>query len=255
MNPALAGYSPLLIEAASTLPAEYDFVGDGLSTEERNILDWADSRLFRNPAFLASRWGPDYWPAESYEYQEPLSGLDPSFQAANADLRLASVQALVLMMLEIDVQKKANGEHVVGWSVDSLDRVLDGLQVYPGLCVHCYGKTGYDTREGVRENYGPLIYESGHGHREMLKAFAYFARADGEGILIRGLLGNDASDFDMLHKRGRWRSPIGAGSFNYGNVSFMSQIWLPGEGLVSYPTMAFRMAGNARTEREAVERV
>ena len=41
-----------------------DFVRDGLNAEEKNILDWADSRLFSNPAFLASKWGPDNWPSD-----------------------------------------------------------------------------------------------------------------------------------------------------------------------------------------------
>ena len=27
------------------------------------MLDWADSRLFGNPAFLASKGGPDNWPS------------------------------------------------------------------------------------------------------------------------------------------------------------------------------------------------
>ena len=40
-----------------------DFVRDGLNAEEKNVLDWADSRLFSNPAFLASKWGPDKWPS------------------------------------------------------------------------------------------------------------------------------------------------------------------------------------------------
>ena len=165
------------------------------------------------------------------------------------------MQALVLMMQEIDIQKRSNGQHMVSWGVDALDRILDDLGVYPGLCVHCYGKTGYDTREGIRENYGPLIAESGHGHREMLKHLAYYAKADGAGILVRSFMENDADDFELLHKQGRWYSPVGVGSFNYANVSFMSQIELPEGGLVSYPSMVFGMVGDASTERKAAERV
>ena len=252
----MVGYSPLLARAASSLPPEYDFVSDGLSAEETNILDWADSRLFNNPSFLESRWGPDNWPfrlpPDSYA---PTSKFTPENPLPDTELRTASVQAIVLLMLEIDIPQKATGHHVVSWEVDSLDRVLDGLGVYPGLCVHCHGRRGYDTREGIRDNYGPLIFETGHTHREMLKHFAYFAKADGEGILVRSFMDNDLGDFELLHKRGRWHSPVGVGSFNYENISFMSQIRLPDGTLESYPTMVFRMVGNVDTQRQAVERV
>ena len=179
----------------------------------------------------------------------------PSDLPSDSELRLASVQGVVLMMREIDIERRSDGRHVVSWGVDALDRILADVGVYPGLWVHCYGKTGYDTRDVINENHGPLIGESGHGHREMLKAFAYYAKADDEGILVRSFLENNADDFGLLHKRGRWHSPIAVGSLNYENVSFMSQIRLPDGELISYPTMAFGMAGGALTERDAVERV
>ena len=90
-----------------------DFVRDGLNAEEKNILDWADSRLFSNPAFLTSKWGPDNWPS---------------------DVKTASVQTIPLLMLEIDIEKKSNGKHVITWDVDSLDRILDDLGIYEGAC-------------------------------------------------------------------------------------------------------------------------
>ena len=237
VHPELAGYSPLLAQAASSLPAEYEFVRDGISSEERRILEWADSRLFGNPAFLESAFGPDTWPS---------------------DVRIATVQSIPLMMMEIDIEKKTNGRHIVSWEVDSLDRVLDGLGIYEGVCVHCYGKTGYDTRDGIHENYLPLIVTAEHMHREKLKTLAYLAKADGEGILIRSLMENGPDEIDLLHKRRlnkRTFTSLGTGSFAYENVSFMSQIRLPEERLVSYPTMAFEMVGDSGTEREAVERV
>ena len=80
-NPGLAGYAPLLKEAVAGM----DFVRDGLNAEEKNVLDWADSRLFSNPAFLASKWGPDKWPSE---------------------VKTTSVQAIPLLMLEIDIEKR-----------------------------------------------------------------------------------------------------------------------------------------------------
>ena len=261
MHPELAGYSPLLAEAASSLPAEYDFVRDGISSEERRILDWADSRLFGNPAFLESGFGPGSWPVALRNYVEEarrqnISG--PGDPAAVHEFRVASVQAVVLMMLEIDIEKKSNGKHIVSWGVDSLDRVLDDVGIYEGMCVHCYGKTGYDTRDGIHENYLPLIITAEHMHREKLKTLAYLAKADGEGILIRSFMENEPDEIDLLHKRSlnkRTFSPLGTGSFAYENITFMSQIRLPEGRLVSYPTMAFEMVGDAGTEREAVERV
>ena len=234
---SLPEYSPLLAEAMSNLPAEYDFVSDGLSADETMLLDWADTRLFSNPNFLQSKWGPDNWPS---------------------NITTASAQALVLMMQEINIQKSADGEHVVSWEKDSLDIILDRLDVYPDLCVYCYGKTGYDDiDDGIDDNYIPVIRSEGHVHREMLKTFAYFARADGEGILVRSFMDNDPDDFDLLYKRrlDKYPSTIGVGSFAYENVSFMSQILLPDGTLESYPSMVFRMIGDARTEREAAEGV
>ena len=38
-------------------------------------------------------------------------------------------------MLEIDIEKKPNGKHVITWGVDSLDRILDDLGIYEGVCV------------------------------------------------------------------------------------------------------------------------
>ena len=91
----------------------------------------------------------------------------------------------------------------------------------------------------------------------MLKNFAYFAKADAVGILVRSLMDNDPDDFELLYKRevDNYPSTLGIGSFAYGNISFMSQIRLPDGTLESYPTVAFRMAGHATTERQAVEEV
>ena len=180
-HPSLAGYSPLLADAASTLPAQYDFVSDGLSAEERNVLDWADSRLFSNGNFLDSRWGPDNWPSE---------------------VKMASVQAIPLLMLEIDIEKKYDGKHIVSWGVDSLDRILDDLGIYEGVCVSCYGKDNYASVDELRKNQYPIVNDQTHVHREMLKTFAYLAEADGEGILMRSLMENDTDDFEMLYRRG-----------------------------------------------------
>ena len=66
---------------------------------------------------------------------------------------------------------------------------------------------------------------------------------------------NDAEDLKLLYKIGPWNSPIGTGSFNYGNVSFMSQIRLPDGTLVSLPTMAFEAVGDADTETGALGRI
>ena len=266
--PSVAGYSPLLAQAASNLPAKYDFVRDGLSPEERRILDWADSRLFSNPNFLESKWGPDNWPythsqesQSRYESAMRSRGIQnpygPDDTAPEAEIRLVSAQALILMMREIDIQKRSNGHHVVSWELDRLDRVLDDLGIYTGQCIHCYGKRGYDTIDGIADNYVPIIWGHGHVHREMLKNFAYFAKADAVGILVRSLMDNDPDDFELLYKRevDKYPSTVGISSFAYGNVSFMSQIRLPEGTLVSYPTMVFRMVGNVDSERQAVERV
>ena len=238
VDPALARYSPLLVEAVSSYPARLDFVGDGLSPEEKNILDWADSRLFSNPNFLASKYGPDNWPSE---------------------VKLASVQVIPLLMLAIDIQKKPDGMHVISWDVDSLDRILDELGIYEGVCVSCYGKDNYDTVDEVVDNYDPIVDDPGHVHREMLKTFAYFAKADGGGILIRIFLENEAGDFELLYKRDletlRQIGSFTVTEFGWRNLSFMSQVELPDGTYKSFPTMVYEIVGSVGSERQAVERL
>ena len=236
VDPALAGYPPLLVEAVSSYPAGLDFVGDGLSPDEKNILDWADSRLFSNPNFLASIYGPDNWPS---------------------DVKLASVQAVPLLMLAIDVQKKPDGKHVINWEVDSLDRILDELGIYEGVSLSRDGKA-YDTMDKVDDNYDPIVDDPGHVHRGMLETFAYLAKADGEGILIRSFMQNDADDFELLYKRDletlRKIGSFTVTEFGWRNLSFMSQVKLPDGTHKSFPTQVYEIVGDAGSEREAVER-
>ena len=236
VDPALASYSPLLVEAVSSYPDSLDFVGDGLSPDEKNTLDWADSRLFTNPSFLASKYGPDNWPS---------------------DVEIASVQAIPLLMLAIDIQKKSDGKHVINWEVDSLDRILDELEVYEGLCTSCYGKN-YDTPEKVVYDYDPILRDSRHVHREMLKTFAYLAKADGEGVMIRGFMENDADDFALLYNRDPEAARrVGSATdtaFGWRNLSFMSQVKLPDGTHKSFPTQVYEIVGDAGSEREAAER-
>ena len=167
------------------------------------------------------------------------------------------------MMIEIDIQTKPNGKHVISWKTDRLDRIIDGLNLFPGRCIYCYGKTGFDTREGERENFVPILDKLGYRHREMLKTFAYFAKADGEGILVRRFMENNADDFEMLNTRLLEPSATarrGQPEWIYMMTQIrlpeaMPALELPAGAVVSYPTMAFGMVGNATTEREAVERV
>ena len=237
LHPALAGYSPLFASVVSAMPARYDFFSDGLSAREKEVMDWADSRLFSNGNFLESRWGPEKWPTDAWT---------------------ASFQALPLLMLEIDIQKKSNGKHVVSWEADSLNRILDGLGIYEGVCTSCYGKNDYRTREEVRKNYDPFLKDPGHIHREMLKIFAYYAMADGEGVLVRSFMENDAEDLDSLYKR----DPASTGfsksithtSFGRSNLSFMSQVKLQDGTIKSFPTMVYEIISDADGERDAAER-
>ena len=233
VDPALASYSPLLVEAVSSYPARLDFVGDGLSPHEQDILDWADSRLFTNPSFLASKYGPDNWPS---------------------DVKLASVQAVPLLMLAIDVEKKPDGKHVISWELDGLDLILDELGIYEGVCISCYGKDDYDTELKVLVNHESIVNDPRHVHREMLKTFAYFVKADGEGILIRSFMDNDAEDFQLLYKRD---TPVYTSrtvtSFGWRNLSFMSQVKLPDGKVKSFQTMVYEIVGGAGSQREAAE--
>ena len=236
VDPALARYSPLLVEAVSSYPAGLDFVGDGLSPDEKNVLDWADSRLFSNESFLASKYSPDNWPS---------------------DVKLASVQAIPLLMNAIDIEKKADGKHVINWEVDSLDRILDDLGIYKGVCVSCYGKA-YDTVDKVVDNYDPIVADQRHVHRGMLETFAYLAKADGEGILIRSFMENDADDFEMLYKRDpeafRKLGSFTVTEFGRRNLFFMSQIKSHDGTVESFPTQVYEVIGDAGSEREAAER-
>ena len=225
-----------MIEAVSSYPAKFDFVSDGLASQEKNVLDWADSRLFSNESFLASKYSPNNWPS---------------------DVKLASVQAIPLLMNAIDIQKKSDGKHVINWEVDSLDRILDELDVYKGVSVSRHGKDAYDTVDKVVKNYFPIVNDPGHVHREMLKTFAYFTKAGGEGILIRSFMENDADDLELLYNRDL---EIASGrvftdtAFGWRNLSFMSQIKLPDGTVESFPTQVYEVIGDAGSEREAAEK-
>ena len=233
MGPDLAGYSALLVEAVSSYPAAVDFVSDGLSAAERDVLDWADSRLLSNESFLASKCGPDTWPS---------------------DVKLASAQAIPLLMLAIDIEKKADGKHVITWEVDGLDHIPDGLGIYEGVCVACYGESDYGTLEKVTENYVPVVHDTRHVHRELLKTLAYFARVDGEGILVRDFMGNSADDLELLYKRDIPGYVAANTSFGWRNLSFMSLTQLPDGSIKSFPTMVYEVVGGAENQREAAER-
>ena len=241
-DPALAGYSPLLVEAVSGYGDRLGFVSGSLTAEEKNILDWADSRIFSNESFNASEYGPANWPSE---------------------VKGDSVRAFLELMKEIDVEKKSNGKHIINWGVDSLDRILDDLDVYKDLCTSCYGKNDYNTRAEVRENYDPIIKDSRHVHREMLKIFAYFTKADGEGILIRSFMENDADDFEMLYMRDpkprsfagiTYSKSLTVTSFGWRNLSFMSQHKKTDGTIESFPTLVYGIIGDAENQREAAER-
>ena len=101
----------MLASVMSTFLAQYNLVSDGVSASGKEVMDWSNSRLFSNGNFRESRCGPDNWPS---------------------DIKTASVQAIPLLILEIDVQKMSNGKHVINWEVDSLYLVLDGLGTYEG---------------------------------------------------------------------------------------------------------------------------
>ena len=240
VDPALADYSPLLIQAISDYNRA-DFVSGSLTSEEKKILDWADSRIFSNPEFLASKYSPNNWPSQ---------------------VKNDSVRAFLELMKEIDVEKKSNGKHVINWGVDSLDRILDDLDVYKDMCTSCYGKS-YNTAEEAHSTYEAIVNDLGHVHREMLKTFAYFAKTDGEGILIRNFMQNDADDFEMLYKRdpspmahkGQIYSKILTHTaFGWRNQSFMSLHKKSDDTFESFPTMVYGIAGDAKDAREAVER-
>ena len=226
MGPDLAGYSALLVEAVSSYPAAVDFVSDGLSAAERDVLDWYDSRLLSNEHFLANKYGPDNWPSAVW---------------------LASAQAIPLLMNAIGIEKSSDGKHVITWEVD-------GLGIYEGVCVACYGKAAYDTIEKVSENYVPIVHDQRHVHREMLKTLAYFARADGEGILVRDFMRNSADDLELLYQRDIPGYIFANTSFGWRNLSFMSLTHLPDGSIKSFPTLVYEIVADAESEREAAER-
>ncbi len=233
VHPELAGLSQLLAEAVSALPAELGFAADGLSDGELEVLEWADSRLFNNESFVSSRFGPDKW---------------------EDDVKFASVQAVPLLMQAIEVQKKADGKHVIEWELDALDGILDDLGIYEGSCTSCYGKS---YGEDFVAKYYRIINSPGHFHREMLKTFAYLAKLDGEGILTRSFMENDADDFELLYSSAPYESETSDSlgtSFRWGNLSFMSQVKLPDGSLKSFPTMVYEIVGTAGSQREAYGR-
>ena len=233
LDPALAGYSPLLVEAVSGYTDRPGFVSGSLTAEEKNILDWADSRIFSNESFNASEYGPANWPSE---------------------VKRDSARAVLELMQAIDIEKKSNGKHIVSWGVDSLDRIMDELDVYKGMCVRCYDRDGYDTIDGIKYNYVPIIRSEEYVHRKTIELSSYYALADGMGILVRPFTANRSEDFRLLFKRktDKYPSTIAVGADAYENIDLMSQIELPDGTMVSLPTMAFEAVANAKTQKGAL---
>ena len=238
INPGLSEYSSLLAHAISEYPDRFDFVSDGLSYEEKQILKAADTVLFDNQKFLESEYGPDQW--------LPL-------------VKTASIQAIPLLMMQIDVQEKPDGKHVINWPVGSLDGILYDLKVQPGMCFSC-NEEDYDTVDEFRRNYAGTFGNVGHAHGEMLKTFAYFAKADSEGILVRSFMENEAEDLKMLYSHNA--SPIenpeqffATVKFGHGRPSFMFQHEYPDGTVKSFQTEIYAIIGNAENQKEAAERL
>ena len=157
-------------------------------------------------------------------------------------------------MREMDTLKRSNGRRVVSWSKDGLDRILNDPGLYPGMCVHCCGRTGHDTYEGLGKSCG-VILEEGDVHREMLKTFACFAKTDGEGILGRSLMEKSPLDFELLYKRRVDKIPTvsDVGFLAYEHLVHVSDR-AAGRDAGLVPDDGPRDGGDAQPEREAVER-
>ena len=154
------------------------------------------------------------------------------------------------------MKKKSDGKHVVSWGVDSLDRIMDSLDIYEGMCVRCYDKEHYVTSGDLTKNYVPIISSEEFAHRKLIESLSYLGKADGLDVLVRDLRQNKPENFELLFKRKIDQYiVVGVGADAYENVTFMSQIELPDGKLVSYPTMVFGMVGNVDSETERVEHV
>ena len=233
-HPELADYSPLIIDAHSAYSQTSVFFRDGITAKTKNILDWADSRLFSNENFQQSKYGTANWPS---------------------DVRMASVIAILEMMETIEIDNKNDGKHSIRWGKHSLDKVMDDLGIYEGIWIGVHGKDAYDSPQRFIKNYFPIVKSPRHVHREMLKTFAYLAKADGQGILIGSFMENSPQDLTLLYQR----DPNTAGksveitSFGWRQLSFMSQIELPDGSFKSFPEQVYDIVGGAKSERETVD--
>ena len=210
-------YSPLLTEAMSKYPEKFNFDGRGLNPIEERTMRLADAKFFTNKNFLESKYGPKNWPSE---------------------VKTASIQALLLMMDEIDIKRKPKGRHKIGWSPGSLDEVLNDLNVYSNA----------DEIPGDYEVIASIATDPGYNHRIMLKELAYFGKADDAGILPKSLMQNDVDDFNNL------LSPSDA-QFGFGDSTFMYLGMNPDGTTKSFPSMVFEAAGDATNQRETVEQL
>jgi hypothetical protein len=229
-------YDPLLAAAVITMPDEFDMIKDGLDPLERKVLGISDTRLFSNPNFKASKFSPDNW----------------TFQNA-------SVQAIPLMMQKIDISRDADNVPVVNYDEDNLDIILDGLGVYPGMCVYCFGKGSngeYATSDARAKNYYPLVNSEGNIHREMLKNFMYLVLADGEGILLRSFMENNADDFELLYRRNNGvKNSLTFTSLGFQNTTFMTPMRLPDGSRETFMTTIYKIIGDTTSPREAAEKL
>ena len=115
-------------------------------------------------------------------------------------------------------------------------------------------RDGYNTIDGIKKNYVPIIRSEEYVHRKTIELSSYYALADGMGILVRPFTANKSEDFRLLFKRktDKYPSTIAVGADAYENIDFMSQIELPDGTMVSLPTMAFEAVADAKTQKGAL---
>ena len=229
-------YHPFLVRGLVSAPGGYDLLKDGLDERELYVLDVANVSLLNNESFQNGPYGSDNWPS---------------------DLRVRSALALPLMMDKIKISRGLDDNvPFVEYKEDDLDRILDGLEIFRGDCVYCFGK-GDDGSYKIewKEKYHPLLEGEGNRHREMLKSFAYLALANDKGILLEDFMSKEPEDFEYLYRRGPDSNYATTPSFGFQNLTFMMPMELEDGTEETFMTTIYRIVGDTSDPKEAVDRL
>lgn len=177
------------------LPVKYDFIGDGVTTDEQAVIDH-----LRNLYSIETFWESTRGPGNSVD----LLGALPTGMTKNE--LMTKVLHARLIMNNYGFDWKLNGDadytNELGermLSADFFHQVMDDLGIYPGDCERCYGKVFEQIVDGIDFGffrYADAATTEGNNLRYHVWYFGYLAEADGRGITFQRIVTTSLDEWE-----------------------------------------------------------